>query len=1156
MCLWLACVANAQDAIDDSELRTTVERLRGFNDAELSAARKAIPPRREPPLGLARPRLVRATGHVYEDRNANGRRDENEPALANVMISDGERVLRVGDDGAYHFEIRMDENPHYRFVVATRPTGYKPSGDYFLRIPFAADDTEYTADFGFIRDEAAAKREFWFITASDSQFTRIEEMIPTAKDYAQVTSAPRSLELGKPAFLATAGDLTMNGSQFEWDMYDHIRRSAKIPVYEGFGGHDGNCLDPRCTVNFEERIGPPYYSWDYGGVHFIQVVTETGYLKPAARLRQSDWMQADLQALPAKTPVIAVSHYPLDAAWFDQRKAEGIHVIAQIGAHWHVVMSGSRKGVPVMNSAPARGKDWGAYSRTYRWVFVSPEGVRSQLRVAGQYKRLELVAPGARAEIGRQPLVALAYDTSLLVKSVTCRWTAPDGQQGTTSLQQQGDWSWHGEFHADQAGMWQCELAATDITGALWKRSQSIEVGNRVDAPAEGAVEAKGGSGPSEMPFVLTGTPPRNMAAGTAPPLVPLWVAHTGSVHVLHNAPVTSGGKVFVSVGNPNAAAPGAGVLCLDATTGKQIWKAASPHGDMRGPVSVHDHRVYAITGDGWVVAYDAETGRQVWSKPMHPNYQAGRPLAINNTPPVPTRHGLLVSDWQKPQRLLKYTDGAELAAIPGDVGYYASFATVFDDVMYSVRRGGGDAIHLPHGQEMYQFEEPSRSTSAPIVVDGKLIYNGSSGIRVRDAATGKLMWQKGTGNAGYQNAIPVVWDDQILVNGTHLQIFDLATGQTRKTVMCGQEADRFLRSRRQTMAGSSTPIVSGDYAFFGHDDTSLRAINRAGDVVWEHRLGTPIKTAPAISGNKLFVHDYAGNLWCFGSMSEHSKAQMPERGICAHRGASETHPENTLAGLREAVRLGAQMIEFDVALTKDGKLVLMHDHTIDRTTDGKGPVSDWNLAELRKLDAGSWKDPKFQDERVPTLEEALAIMPENIWLNVHLKGDVALAEKVAKQIVANQRWHQSFLACGVKAAEAAKAVDRRIQICNMERQGNSLPYVQETIAMQADFIQLYQGNSVDPAHTRLLKQQGIRINFCCANEAEVVRGLFEAGAEFPLVDRLEAMLKVADELGVQRLKPVYRSPTGGRATDSSVGIDASDRAIVRTPLLPVGKNR
>ena len=79
---------------------------------------------------------------------------------------------------------------------------------------------------------------------------------------------------------------------------------------------------------------------------------------------------------------------------------------------------------------------------------------------------------------------------------------------------------------------------------------------------------------------------------------------------------------------------------------------------------------------------------------------------------------------------------------------------------------------------------------------------------------------------------------------------------------------------------------------------------------------------------------------------------QMPSRGICAHRGASDTHPENTLAAFREAIQLGAHMIEFDVALSKDGQLVLMHDTTVDRTTDGDGPVSELTLAELKKLDA------------------------------------------------------------------------------------------------------------------------------------------------------------------------------------------------------------
>ena len=271
---------------------------------------------------------------------------------------------------------------------------------------------------------------------------------------------------------------------------------------------------------------------------------------------------------------------------------------------------------------------------------------------------------------------------------------------------------------------------------------------------------------------------------------------------------------------------------------------------------------------------------------------------------------------------------------------------------------------------------------------------------------------------------------------------------------------------------------------------------------------------------------------------------RMPTRGICAHRGASDSHPENTLAAFREAIRLGAQMIEFDVALSRDQKLVLMHDVTVDRTTDGTGAVSELTLTELRKLDAGSWKHGRFGGERIPTLGEALAIMPENIWLNVHLKGGAELAMEVTQRIVASNRVHQAFLACGTEAARAAKSVDARIRICNMERQANSQQYVDETIDMQAEFIQLLGGGSVDPMHTKRLSDQGIRINFCCANEADTVDSLFRAGVEFPLVDRVAAMLEIADHHDVKRLQPVYRSTLRHAGLETPLS-----RLIERRPL-------
>lgn len=93
---------------------------------------------------------------------------------------------------------------------------------------------------------------------------------------------------------------------------------------------------------------------------------------------------------------------------------------------------------------------------------------------------------------------------------------------------------------------------------------------------------------------------------------------------------------------------------------------------------------------------------------------------------------------------------------------------------------------------------------------------------------------------------------------------------------------------------------------------------------------------------------------------------------IIAHRGASGHAPENTHAAFRKAVALGAPFIETDLQLTRDAHFVAIHDDTLNRTTNGQGKVHDHTLADLRKLDAGSWFGSQFTGERIPTLEEIL----------------------------------------------------------------------------------------------------------------------------------------------------------------------------------------
>ena len=91
-----------------------------------------------------------------------------------------------------------------------------------------------------------------------------------------------------------------------------------------------------------------------------------------------------------------------------------------------------------------------------------------------------------------------------------------------------------------------------------------------------------------------------------------------------------------------------------------------------------------------------------------------------------------------------------------------------------------------------------------------------------------------------------------------------------------------------------------------------------------------------------------------------------------AHRGASGQAPENTMAAFDKALEYHADYFEVDVQMTKDGELILMHDTTVDRTTNGTGAVKDFTFEEIRQLDAGSWFHKSFAGEKVPTLGEAL----------------------------------------------------------------------------------------------------------------------------------------------------------------------------------------
>jgi glycerophosphoryl diester phosphodiesterase len=118
----------------------------------------------------------------------------------------------------------------------------------------------------------------------------------------------------------------------------------------------------------------------------------------------------------------------------------------------------------------------------------------------------------------------------------------------------------------------------------------------------------------------------------------------------------------------------------------------------------------------------------------------------------------------------------------------------------------------------------------------------------------------------------------------------------------------------------------------------------------------------------------------------------MDKPWVIGHRGASGHAPENTMSAFRRAVELGARFIETDLHLSRDSRLVAIHDSTLERTTNGQGAVRDYNLIELRELDAGSWFGPQFAEQRIPTLEEILDFAREaDIVFYLEIKSEPAL---------------------------------------------------------------------------------------------------------------------------------------------------------------------
>lgn len=231
------------------------------------------------------------------------------------------------------------------------------------------------------------------------------------------------------------------------------------------------------------------------------------------------------------------------------------------------------------------------------------------------------------------------------------------------------------------------------------------------------------------------------------------------------------------------------------------------------------------------------------------------------------------------------------------------------------------------------------------------------------------------------------------------------------------------------------------------------------------------------------------------------------------HRGAAGTRPELTRASFERAIELGADMIELDVQLTRDGELVVLHDRVLGRTVRGHGAVRDRTLRELQSLDAGSWFDPVYGAERVPSLDELFDLTRGRVDLNVEIKSPQidwqATAKRLAEKLKDPERCRSTVVSCfDMGALHALRSESAGARIGVLWKDPNLEDAWRQAVELQAVSLHphwlLADAKTLQAAHER-----GLSVLVWTVNEPADIERLASLGVDGIISDFPERLFGI-----------------------------------------------
>ena len=677
------------------------------------------------------------SGRVYDAAANEG--------IAGVLVSNGDAIVQTDTGG--HYSLTIDLNLD-RYIFVTVPAGYRPQERFYALLH--GESTSESFDFPLIPAPERARDSFRLAHLSDTHVV--------LDDSGAVSQAVLARDLAEyvgnlaPNLAVVTGDLTNMGTVPELESYREAIESVSIPVFSVFGGHDGNIErrsqdgDTPCTRNFEATLGPTYYSFDWGGYHFVIYATEDNYFTAAGRARKERWLWADLALQPRHRKSVLLLHISPDADLLKQfRETNGALVLH---GHWHSSRVFTMGETIVASAASACFGGIDTRPRGCRVVAFSPAGIQTDLHAGGPgtgLSRRSSEHASSQPDGSAPNSVTVGKDTFALawqheLKSPLHR-AAPVGFKDKVLVSQ------HSEQLPGRNGVTSLNAHSGE---EKWHYPTESSIKNRVEVVSKGHNPADQES--SDWCAALTITGELHLVAMATGKRE--WTVELPShpLRWVYSSPAQNGECIV--------AGSKAGYGAYEIATGDRKWHFAPADGDEWPsyicPQVYNEALCIVLVQRRGILALSMEDGKVVWEQNLPVEYFCASPVLCGDLLVVssasPHTGASLTGGQQGDLAVLEARTGRVVAhytqALPG----YATGVAAENNCIYAATAAGTvHCIDLQTDESLWQFQSGEdlldmtpykrgiRSLlAAPVPLNGSVLVGGCDGwLSVLDQTTG-----------------------------------------------------------------------------------------------------------------------------------------------------------------------------------------------------------------------------------------------------------------------------------------------------------------------------------------------------------------------------------------------------------------------------------